>query len=183
MRARGCLALVFTGAVAMAPAAVAGELRVSSPDLAAGGTIAARHVYSGYGCDGGNTSPTLAWSGAPAGTRSFAVTVHDPDAPRAGGWWHWLVHSIPADVTRLARGASGGGLPGGAVETRTSFDERGYGGPCPPPGDPPHRYRFTVYALDTTTLDVAPDAPPAKVAEHIRAHALARARLTARYGR
>ena len=87
----------------------------------------------GFGCAGGNKSPHLKWSGAPAGTRSFAVTLYDPDAPTGSGFWHWLVVNIPADVSELAEGAGsrGGNLPAGALHTRTDFGAPGYGGPCP----------------------------------------------------
>ena len=145
--------------------------------------LAPRYAYNGYGCSGGNVSPALRWSGAPEEARSYAVTVHDPDAPRTGGWWHWLVVDIPADVTRLRQGASSGRIPEGAVETRTSFGSPGYGGPCPPQGDAPHRYRFMVRALDTDKLGVSPDASPAEVLKRLRAHTLARARTTAKYSR
>ena len=166
-----------------AATAVAGEFRVTSPDLDPGGTIAREFVYARSGCTGANRSPALQWSHSPQDTQSFAITVHDPGAPRAGGWWHWIVHGIPARVRSLPTGASGHDMPAGAVETKTSFSERGYGGPCPPPGDPPHHYVFTVYALGTHALDVPADADPADVADVIARHAIDSATLTARYGR
>ena len=120
----------------------------------------------GFGCAGGNRSPRLKWSGAPAGTRSFAVTLYDPDAPTGSGFWHWLVVNIPADIAELAVGAGevrGGSLPAGALQTRTDFGAPGYGGPCPPAGDHPHRYLFTVFAVKTEGLNVSADSSGAVV--------------------
>lgn len=143
-------------------------------------------VYDKYHCGGRNLSPELHWSGAPAGTQSFAVSIFDPDAPTGKGWWHWLVFDIPANVQHLPRGAgdaSGRGLPPGAIQWRNDYGETGYGGPCPPRGDPAHRYIFTVYALDTAHLDVPQDAPPGMLAVYLNRHALAKASFTAYYGR
>jgi len=110
----------------------------------------------GFGCAGHNKSPHLKWSGAPAGTKSFAITCYDPDAPTGSGFWHWLVVNIAADISELAEGAgsAGGRPPAGALQTRTDFGAPGYGGPCPPAGDHPHRYLFTVFAVKADKLDV-----------------------------
>ena len=160
-------------------AADAAPLVLTSPTLAENGLVPREHVYSG--CNGLNRSPALSWSGAPAGTKSFAVTVFDPDAPHPGGWWHWLVFDIPADAKGLAENASDA-LPRGAVQSRSDFGTAAYGGPCPPPGRP-HRYVFTVYALKTANLAAAANDPPAKVDAAIRRNAIAQASLTARYAR
>jgi Raf kinase inhibitor-like YbhB/YbcL family protein len=119
----------------------------------------------GFGCAGGNKSPHLKWSEAPAGTKSFAITCYDPDAPTGSGFWHWLIVNIPANVSELAEGAgsAGGNLPAGALQTRTDFGGPGYGGPCPPQGDHPHRYLFTVFAVKSDKLDVKPDTSAAVV--------------------
>ena len=141
-------------------------------------------VFNGFGCSGKNVSPPLQWSGAPVGTKSFALTVYDPDAPTGSGWWHWIVYNVPASVTELPLGAGDGGrLPAGAVQARTDFGTAGYGGPCPPPGDRPHHYVFTVYALKTEKLDVPANASAALVAFSINANKLASASITASYGR
>jgi Raf kinase inhibitor-like YbhB/YbcL family protein len=129
-----------------------------------------------FGCAGGNKSPHLKWSGAPAGTRSFAVTLYDPDAPTGSGFWHWLVVNIPADVTELdvGVGSRGGNLPSGALQTRTDFGTPGYGGPCPPAGDHPHRYLFTVFAVKTEGLDVSAESSAAVVGFNLHFNTLAK---------
>ena len=121
---------------------------LTSEDLADGGRMPSAHVS-----DGGNQSPQLTWSGAPEGTKGYAITCFDPDAPTGSGFWHWLVVNIPANVSELALGAGnkGGKLPAGALQTRTDFGAPGYGGPCPPEGDHPHRYLFTVFSAVSYT--------------------------------
>ncbi|WP_298160493.1 YbhB/YbcL family Raf kinase inhibitor-like protein [Brevundimonas sp.] len=126
----------------------------------------------------GNTSPHLAWSGAPEGTKSFAVTLYDPDAPTGSGFWHWTVANIPADVSEIP---AGGPVPLGAVEGRTDYGSPGFGGAAPPPGHGPHRYIFTVFAVDTETLDVTPDNSGAVFGFNLCFHTLARASITATY--
>ena len=129
----------------------------------------------------GNRSPQLSWSGAPEGTKSFAVTCYDPDAPTGSGFWHWTVANIPADVTELAEGASPASLPTGAVEGRTDFGEPGFGGAAPPPGHGPHRYIFTVFAVDTERLDVTRENSGAVFGFNLHFHTLARASITGVY--
>jgi Raf kinase inhibitor-like YbhB/YbcL family protein len=133
----------------------------------------------GFGCAGGNKSPHLKWSGAPAGTKSFAVTCYDPDAPTGSGFWHWLVVNIPVNVSELELGAgnAGGKLPAGALQTRTDFGAPGYGGPCPPEGDHPHRYLFTVFAVKADKLDVKADTSAAVVAFNLHFNTLAKAAI------
>ena len=163
-------------------AADAAGLKLASPDLAAG-QFAPRFIYDQSGCTGGNHSPALAWSDPPAGTKSFAVTVFDPDAPTGRGWWHWVVYDIPASLRALpqdAGAASGSNLPPGARQTDNDFGGPGYGGPCPPPGSP-HRYVFTLYALDAAAI--AAGSGPAEVATGLKPHALAEASFIVSYGR
>lgn len=167
-------------------AAQASDFKLSSPDVADGGTLSDSQVLRGFGCEGGNASPGLKWVNAPAGVKSYAVTVYDPDAPTGSGWWHWVVFNIPAQATGLPGGAgdqTGALLPAGCIQSRTDFGAPGFGGACPPAGDKPHRYVFTVYALDVDRLDLKPDAPAAMVGFNLNAHALAKASLTATYGR
>jgi hypothetical protein len=133
----------------------------------------------GFGCAGGNLSPHLKWAGAPAETKSFALTCYDPDAPTGSGFWHWLMVNIPADVSELAAGAGspGGTLPAGALQTRTDYGTPGYGGPCPPAGDHPHRYLFTVFAVQADKLDVKADTSAAVVGFNLHFNTLAKAEI------
>jgi len=126
----------------------------------------------------GNTAPQLSWSGAPEGTKSFAITCYDPDAPTGSGFWHWTVANIPADLTDLAAGAA---LPSDAVEGRTDFGEPGYGGAAPPAGHGPHRYIFTVFAVDVDRLPVTADDSGAVLGFNLHFHTLAKASITATY--
>jgi Raf kinase inhibitor-like YbhB/YbcL family protein len=129
----------------------------------------------GFGCAGGNKSPHLKWSGAPAGTKSFAVTCYDPDAPTGSGFWHWLVVNIPANVSELAEdaGSADGKLPAGALQTRTDFGVPGYGGPC----DHPHRYLFTVFAVKADKLEVKADTSAAVVGFNLHFNTLEKAAI------
>jgi Raf kinase inhibitor-like YbhB/YbcL family protein len=177
-------------AQAQAPAAqpAAGKpahsFTLTSPDIT-GGKIAPAQVFNGFGCSGGNLSPALTWSGVPAGTRSFALLMYDPDAPTGSGWWHWLLYNLPASLTSLPAGAGDPHknlLPAGALQGRTDFGTPGYGGPCPPPGKP-HHYHFWLYALKVDKLDVPTDATAAYISFSVHAQALGHAELTGVYGR
>jgi len=167
-------------------AAPAAEFVLKSAEVAPQGTFANAHIFNGFGCSGGNVSPSLSWSGAPAGTQSYAMTVYDPDAPTGSGWWHWVVINIPATATGIAKGAGvvdSKVLPIGSQQVRTDFGQGAYGGPCPPAGDKPHRYIFTLYALKVSKLDVAPDATAALAGFMIHGNMLGKAQFTALYGR
>jgi Raf kinase inhibitor-like YbhB/YbcL family protein len=178
--------VLATVLLASALSAQAAGFKLSSATIKPGGMLTDAQVFSGFGCTGKNISPGLAWSGAPAGTKSFALTVYDPDAPTGSGWWHWVVFNIPAAANELPEGAGsagGKGLPTGSVQGRTDFGSPGFGGACPPAGDKPHRYVFTVYALKTDKLEVPADATAALVGFMINANKLGEAKFTARYGR
>ena len=149
---------------------------LTSNDITDGGILPDAQVQAR-----GNISPHLRWSGVPDGTKSFAVTCFDPDAPTGSGFWHWTVANIPADVRELLEDASSGGLPRGAVEGRTDFGSPGYGGAAPPPGHGPHRYVFTVFAVDVPQLDVTPENSGAVFGFNLHFHTLAKASLTATY--
>ena len=146
---------------------------LTSNDFSDGDVLPDAHVKAK-----GDTSPHLAWSGAPEGTKSFAVTCYDPDAPTGSGFWHWTVANIPADVSEIP---AGGPVPSGAVEGRTDYGPAGFGGAAPPPGHGPHRYIFTVFAVDTDRLDVTPDNSGAVFGFNLFFHTLAKATLTATY--
>lgn len=158
--------------------AAAETFTLTSTTIAEGQQLDAAQVFQGFGCEGDNTSPDLAWSGAPDGTESFAVTVYDPDAPTGSGWWHWFAFNIPADVTELPAGA---GVPEGTVELTNDYGAVGFGGACPPPGEV-HRYQFTVHALGTT-LELDDSVSNALAGFMVNANSLASASITAVYTR
>ena len=160
--------------------------RLTSPDLMPGAPIRAAQVFSSFGCTGRNISPALSWSNPPAGTKSFALMVHDPDAPTGSGWWHWVVYNIPANVAALPARAgdpAAGLMPVGAVQGNTDFGTAGYGGPCPPAGDKPHRYHFRLHALKVEKLELPPTATAAFVGFNVNANSLGVAELMAVYAR
>ena len=176
-------AIVLAGLTTLTYAA---GFKLSSPEIKANSMMPKTFEFNGFGCSGENKSPALKWSGAPKDTKSFAVTVYDPDAPTGSGWWHWVVINIPADVTELAANAgalNSTTLPKGAVQGRTDYGTAAWDGTCPPQGDKPHRYIFTVYALKTDKLEVPADATAALTGYMIHGNMLAKANFTARYGR
>ncbi|WP_119964248.1 YbhB/YbcL family Raf kinase inhibitor-like protein [Simplicispira lacusdiani] len=180
------LGLALAASAFAASAAQAQAFTLGSPDFSEGSTLPQRFEFKGFGCAGDNQSPALRWSGAPAGTQSYAVTVYDPDAPTGSGWWHWTVVNIPASVTALPPGAGAAGnalLPAGASQVRIDYGVAAWGGTCPPEGDAPHRYIFTVHALKVPRLDLPADATAALAGYMVHAHSLGKATLTARYGR
>lgn len=160
-----------------------GEFTLHSNDLA--GQLTTKQVFSGFGCSGENISPELHWSDAPKGTKSFALTVYDPDAPTGSGWWHWVVFNIPASVNVLPSGFGNTAKkqPITATQSITDFGKVGFGGACPPVGDKPHRYMFTVHALNVDHLDLDEKASPALVGYMINAHSIGKATIVSYYGR
>lgn len=148
------------------------------------GQISKTQEFNGFGCNGQNISPELHWSNPPKGTKSFAITVYDPDAPTGSGWWHWLVVNIPAGTKQILADASAKHLlPKGAVETMTDYGTAGFGGACPPKGDKAHRYVFTVYALDVESLDLKAENNSALVGFMINSHTIQKASLLSYYQR
>lgn len=178
------LSLLTAAALMAVPAQAADGFKLESKALTEGASMKDSQVYNSFGCAGRNISPDLSWHGAPEGTKYFAVTAFDPDAPTGSGWWHWLVVNIPASVSSLEEGAgsAGGKLPPEALQTRTDFGQSGYGGACPPVGNPPHRYIFTVYALKDK-VPVGAEDSGAMVAFNLRTLKLAEASITVTYGR
>ncbi len=156
---------------------------LTSPDIQEGHFMAKAHEFDGFGCNGQNISPQLNWHNAPAGTKSFALTVFDPDAPTGCGFWHWIVTDIPVAANGLARGAGTAALPTGSRCFTNDYGVKTFGGACPPEGHGMHRYQFTVWALPEDTLPVADDASAAVVGFMLNAMALGKATLTATYAR
>jgi Raf kinase inhibitor-like YbhB/YbcL family protein len=161
---------------------------LESTDVADGQQMSEAQVFDGWGMTGQNISPQLSWRGAPAETRSFAVTCYDPDAPTGSGFWHLALLDVPGSVTELAAGAVSGdlpGLPAGAFCVRNDYGVKAFGGAAPPKGDPPHRYVFAVHALDVDDLasqGVDSNASPAVAGFNVAAHTIARAVLIPVYG-
>lgn len=174
------LALIAAAALFAAPAGQA--MVLTSADFANGGMLSLTQVNSR--CGGENRSPELSWTGAPTSTKSFAVTLFDPDANHGNGFWHWLAFDISANTASLPEGAgSGTGLPAGAVQADNDFGTAGFGGACPPPGSGPHHYQFALYALDASKTPFGADAKSADAVQWFKAHALATATLTGLYRR
>ncbi|HUJ26919.1 MAG TPA: YbhB/YbcL family Raf kinase inhibitor-like protein [Myxococcales bacterium] len=170
--------LMLSFAATAADKAPAAKFTLSSTSFKNGGTIPDKYVFNSFGCSGGNTSPELSWKGAPEGTKSFVLMVHDPDAPTGSGWWHWVVYNIPADTKEIPEG---GPVPG--VEGNTDFGKPGWGGPCPPPGSGKHHYHFTLFALKTDKIDVPQGASAAMVGFMAHGNMLGKAKLTGIYER
>jgi Raf kinase inhibitor-like YbhB/YbcL family protein len=173
--------------ISLAADASAESFRLTSSDFTAGGALNDEQAFDGMGCTGRNVSPALRWSGAPAGTRSFALLLHDPDAPTGGaGWWHWIAYDIPAHTTELPKGAGkrdGSAMPAGAKSVANDYGTPGYGGPCPPAGDKAHRYVFTLYALKVDKLELPPGAHAPVVGFVVNANTIGKASVTGMYGR
>jgi hypothetical protein len=193
------MALAAAGLSGCSTTSPATDFTLSSPDLQ-GGSFDNKFVLNGFGCKGENLSPALVWRNAPAGTKSFALQVYDPDAPTGSGFWHWAVYNIPPTTVTLPQGAGNRPerLPAGAFGGNTDFMDTGatggngnYGGPCPPQGDKPHRYVFTIYALAVDKLEVAAGVPRTGSAalygfvlnKGIGPGLLGKASFTATYGR
>jgi Raf kinase inhibitor-like YbhB/YbcL family protein len=153
---------------------------LSSNTIKEGEFLSDEQILNGYGCTGGNVAPDLQWSGAPDGTKSYTLIMHDPDAPMEGGWYHWVVTNIPAAKTALAKGEN---VAAPATLGKTSFDKPGYGGACPPVGHGKHRYIFTVYALDVAEIDANANTAPNELEKLIAPHTLAKASITAYFER
>lgn len=178
--------LLAISLIGLSTLAYAADFKLSSSEIKANVMMPKSFEFNGFGCSGENKSPALKWSGAPKGTKSFAITVYDPDAPTGSGWWHWMVINIPSDVTELPTNAGALNsvtLPKGAIQSRSDFGMAAWGGPCPPQGDKAHRYIFTVYALKTDKLEVPADATAALTGYMIHANMLGKVSFTAKYGR
>jgi Raf kinase inhibitor-like YbhB/YbcL family protein len=184
------LALVTVLCAAGAPVALAAppsHFVLSSEDARLAVSVPEIYTAQAFGCSGGNQSPELHWSGAPAGTQSFVVTLFDRDERSTpSGWWHWVVYDLPKNIDRLPKGAGiehSQLLPAEAQQGRTDLGTDAYHGPCPAKGDPPHRYVFTVYAVNVAKLPVGPESSGAMVTSVVQDHLLGKAVFVAHYGR
>ncbi|WP_375055157.1 YbhB/YbcL family Raf kinase inhibitor-like protein [Zobellella sp. DQSA1] len=176
--------LAVLAALASGPA-LAGEFTLTSTDIAPGELMASAQEFQGFGCAGGNLSPQLSWSGAPQGTRAFAILAYDPDAPTGSGWWHWQLVNIPVEVRSLPAGAGDPGqqlAPAGSLQIANDYGSPGFGGACPPQGHGVHRYQFTLHAL-SQTLDLPDNPSGALVGYMVKAHSLGSSTIEALYRR
>ncbi|HBC56361.1 MAG TPA: hypothetical protein DCZ03_04275 [Gammaproteobacteria bacterium] len=150
------------------------------------GQFSKSQVFNSFGCDGKNWSPQISWKHPPAGTKSFAVTLYDPDAPTGSGWWHWVVFDIPSETRELkprAGTVENNIAPKGAIQSMTSFGKVGYGGACPPKGDKPHQYIMTIHALSVDQLGLDASALPELVGFYINQHSIGRSSIVAYHAR
>lgn len=172
-------------AAALPCATLAAGFTLSSKAVTDGRSLSPRQVYDGGTCHGGNMSPDVAWRDTPRNTRSIAITLYDPDARQGKGWWHWIVVNLPATTHALPAGAGGtaGTLPHGTIQARNDFGDSRFDGACPPVGDAPHHYQLTVWALNIAKLPATPQSTGTQILRLLKDHALATARITARYGR
>jgi len=180
-------ALLGLAVVAAAAPPPQSHFVLSSPDPQLVASVPDTYRANAFGCTGGNQSPPLQWSGAPAGTQSFVLTLFDRDERSTpSGWWHWVVYDLPKDVDKLPKGAGAAHsalLAAGTLQGRSDLGEDAYHGPCPAKGDPPHRYVFTIYALKVAKLPVPADSSGAMVTSIAQEYVLGKAVLTAHYGR
>ena len=163
-----------------------GDFKLYSTDISDAKNMSKAQEFTGFGCNGGNLSPHLRWSGAPQETKSFAITVYDPDAPTGSGWWHWQIVDIPAFVNEIPKGAGDINkniAPIKSIQIENDFGFQGFGGACPPVGDKPHRYQFTIHALSVKNLGVKVSASGALVGYMIRSNSLASSTIEALYKR
>lgn len=155
---------------------------LKSNDMA--GQISMNQVFNGFGCSGKNISPELSWENAPKGTKSFAITVYDPDAPTGSGWWHWLVFNIPQETKHIVSNASTLKLlPTASVQSKTDYGKSEFGGACPPKGDKAHSYITTIHALNVEKLDLDKEANPALVGYMINMHTIEKSSVISYYKR
>jgi len=178
--------LVTLLSVGFSAAVVADTFTLSSHDITTGEFMSKAQEFNGFGCTGEDLSPQLEWSGVPKGTKSFAITAYDPDAPTGSGWWHWQVVNIPLTVTSLATGAGSTKkhlVPKGSMQIQNDYGSQGFGGACPPSGHGVHHYRFTIHALSVEKLELPADASGALAGYMINANTLATSTIESLYQR
>ncbi|MBL6664292.1 MAG: YbhB/YbcL family Raf kinase inhibitor-like protein [Rickettsiales bacterium] len=162
------------------------DFEFGSQDIKPGSSIKVKHVFDGFGCVGDNISPQLFWKNAPKDTKSFAITVYDPDAPTGSGWWHWIALNIPASYGSLSQEFGGKNeflLNNDITQIKNDYGTYSFGGPCPPEGDKPHRYIFTIYALKTDKIAISQNSSAALAGFMINANMIAKKSFVAHYGR
>lgn len=151
-----------------------------------GGNATSIEEFNGFGCTGDNVSPQLSWSNAPEGTKSFAITMYDPDAPTGSGWWHWVVFDIPSNINEVMKNAGdvkAGLMANGAIQSITDYGAMGYGGPCPPENHGFHQYIITVHALKVDKLGLDENTNPAVVGYYLWNNTIAKSSIVAYYER
>lgn len=165
---------------------LASSFTLSSKDITHGEFMNKAQEFTGFGCNGNDISPHLKWNNAPKGTKSFAITAYDPDAPTGSGWWHWQAINISVDTTELAADAGNktvSNMPKNSVQIKNDFGSRGFGGACPPVGHGVHHYRFTVHALSVEKLELPADASGALAGYMINANTIEAATIESLYKR
>lgn len=170
---------LILAALLLSNTALAGSLTLTSTDIANGKFMNKAQEFQGFGCNGGNQSPQLSWTGVPEGTKAFAVFAYDPDAPTGSGWWHWQLVNIPREVTSLPAGSA---VPANSQAMNNDYGAKGFGGACPPPKHGVHRYQFTVYAL-SQKLELPENASGALTGYMVKAHSLGSSSIEALYKR
>ena len=164
----------------------ADSFMVNSTDMTEGEFMSKAQEFGGFGCSGEDLSPHLKWSNPPKGTKSFAITAYDPDAPTGSGWWHWQVVNIPITVDEVVTGAGSAdknGLPTGSMQIRNDYGVKGFGGACPPIGHGVHHYQITVHALSVDSLDLPADASGALAGYMINGNTIASSTIESLYKR
>ncbi len=178
--------LVMAALFLVSSSSFSSTFSLTSKDIAEGKFMSKVHEFEGFGCSGEDMSPQLSWVNPPEGTKSFAVTVYDPDAPTGSGWWHWQIVNISKDINELARGAGSpttSKSPEGSVQVANDYGAKAFGGACPPKGHGVHRYRFTVHALSVEKLELPEDASGALAGYMINANTIETATIEALYKR
>lgn len=179
------LKLALPISLVVSGSALADTFQLTSTDLFQGQPMSKAHEFQGFGCNGGNLSPQLSWSGAPKETQAFAIVAYDPDAPTGSGWWHWQMVNIPKNVNSLPTGAGDpqkNKAPAGSISTKNDYGIPGFGGACPPNGHGPHRYQFTVHAL-SKKLEIPEGASGALTGYMVRANSIASSTIEVTYQR
>jgi Raf kinase inhibitor-like YbhB/YbcL family protein len=178
--------IIFTTLLIISSITIISQNTFTLSSKTLGGEATLKEEFNGFGCMGENESPQLSWKNAPEATKSFAITMYDPDAPTGSGWWHWIVFDIPTSTTELVANAGDIKLdltPEGTIQSITNYGAQGYGGPCPPQGHGLHQYIITVYALKTDTLGLDENTNPAVVGYYLWNNTIAKASIVSYYKR